>query len=161
MIPPGALCALPDADPEDWTGYRPERHAEAARTCMACPVARECAEQAESDRLNPPMFGQVPLVPWGVYAGRMYDGTRRAPLPVRTAETCAGCSRTFVPHHVQATRCDDCRRALAERPRRSRRQVAEHSTRSMFIKGCRCGDCRAAEQDYQRDRWLRTKAQAS
>lgn len=117
-------CAQPEHNPEWWTGYKTTDHATAAVLCQTCPAAAACRALAEAERTtpNPPLLPSGgPMRPRGVYAGRLYDGTTQPPLPVRVAETCTQCSRTFVPHHVLATRCDGCRAADVNKRRRARR----------------------------------------
>lgn len=59
----------------------------------------------------------------------------------------------------QRCSCDPCRKANADRQRefqrakgRNPRPIAVCGTRSMYVKGCRCEDCREAALYYERSR---------
>jgi hypothetical protein len=65
---------------------------------------------------------------------------------------------TLSRYRYHRCRCDDCRHAntIAKRvertgdPTRGLR-VAQHGTRTKYVKGCRCGLCKGANRTYQRD----------
>ena len=39
--------------------------------------------------------------------------------------------------------------------------TAKHGTRSRYVAGCRCGECKAAQSAYDRIRWLARKERAA
>lgn len=109
----GAACGAPGVDPEWWTGARGEGHAQAARVCAGCPVREACARLAEDERTTyrPVRYGDTTLRPIGVWAGRLYDGTRSPSTPVRLETPCGTCGRLFVPHKGNVRHCAGCREA--------------------------------------------------
>lgn len=157
----GAACAEPSYNANWWTGHRTDGHAKAAIICADCPVRRVCAERAEQERTTatPPLFHQTPVRPFGVLAGRMYDGTTREPLPVRIAEQCSQCRRTFVPERTNVQRCATCRTAHGRAPKPSE---PAHGTRTGYVHhGCRCQQCTASNRDYGRVAQRRRRARGA
>ncbi len=51
----------------------------------------------------------------------------------------------YNPAHLEpVTNAENSRRGVA-----SRKAAAQHGTRSRYVAGCRCGDCRRAQREYQ------------
>ena len=120
-----------------------------ASECMACRVAaipkkkRSIYNPGPSQRGVPrgmPLYTDEERIEARRLAWRSY-GRRRKHPGGRVGGVCQDCGgRTSRAHY---TRCRDCRIAANR---------AQHGTRSLYAKGCRCDLCREAQMAYQRDR---------
>lgn len=117
-----ALCATTTTDPDLWLSSHRADRMRAAEMCRACPIRRECYADAEQLRTRPiprgPVASDEPTwLPWGVWGGFSYDGTREAPTPV--PEFKHGRNR-----YRAGCRCDVCQEAGDRDNRRPRRRAA-------------------------------------
>lgn len=137
----------------------------AANICASCPVRNWCATDAEISRLDP----DETVRPFGVRAGRLYDGTRREPVPIlREARVRALCGTGLTDGQIAETlgitadQVRYIRQRLGVPSTLNRRRPAfkpfKHGTRSGYQTHLRreekpCDDCRIAKNAYWRARY--------
>lgn len=106
-------------------------------------VDQLCADHVDGDTLNDDATNLVPSCR-GCNANRE-DGTgygRRSPV------VCGHCGASFMPGRSTQRFCSGSCASTATVPRGTN---AAHGTRSRYVRGCRCDECRAAQAAYFRE----------